>query len=148
MADPSTEIPPEGGGGVLSGLLSPLRFPERVAEAIESIAERLEDVRPMREDVATIRDQSSDLSELLPALDSMKTDLGGRLDSVQEVVERLEGVESHLDERVGDLCKEMTAMHRTVTGLQDDVQRITERLPDPESRGPLEKARNVLTGGD
>lgn len=39
-------------------------------------------------------------------------------------------------------------MHRTVASLKDDVQRITDRLRDPNAPGPLERAREVLTGGD
>ncbi len=139
-------MPPERGGGVLSGLLSPLRLPERVAEAIESIAEKLEDVRPMREDVATIREQSSDLDELLPALASMKEDLGARIDALHGCILELEGIEEGLDKRVRELCQEMTAMHRTVGGLEGDVERITERLPDP-THGPLDKVRDALAGG-
>lgn len=139
--------PPDRGGGVLSGLLAPLRLPERVAEAIESIAEKLEDVRPMREDVATIREQSADLDGLLPALDTMKEDIGGRLDALHECMTHLEEIEGNLDQRVGDLCGEITAMKRTVEALQDDVKSVTDRLPDP-NRGPIEKARDVLTGGD
>ncbi len=38
-------------------------------------------------------------------------------------------------------------MHKTVSGLQEDVKSIAERLPDP-SRGPLEKAREALTDRD
>ena len=147
VAEFSSELPPDRGGGVLSGLLSPLRLPERVVEAIESIAEKLEDVRPMREDVATIREQSSDLDGLLPALEDMKEDIGGRLDALHDCMTNLEGVEGQLDARVADLCKEITAMHKTLEALQDDVQRVTDRLPDP-TRGPLEKARDVITGGD
>lgn len=142
----SNEIPRDGSGGVLAGLLAPLRLPERVVEAIEAVAEKLEDVRPMREEVAAIREQSADLSALLPALDSIKTELGGKLDGLQAVIERLEGVESHLDERVGELCKEIHAMHGTMAGLKADVRRVTDRAPNPEARGPLGKARDALTG--
>ena len=39
-------------------------------------------------------------------------------------------------------------MHVTMRALQDDVQRVTDRLPDPDERGKLvEKARDVLAGG-
>ena len=137
-----------GGESLLGGLLSPLRLPERVVNAIEDIAERLEDVRPMRENVETIREQSSDLAELLPALTSMKEDLGGRLDSLHECIVELEDIEKGLDKRVADLCQEITAMRATVEGLQGDVERITERLPDPEAPGPLERARDLLTSDD
>ena len=135
------------GEGVLDGLLSALRLPERVVVAIETVAERLEDVRPMREEVEAIRAQSSDLTELLPSLTSMREDLGGQLGRLHECIVELEAVEEGLDGRVGALCEEITAMHGTVAGLKDDVERLTERLPDPNAPGPLERARDVLTGG-
>ena len=141
----SSEHPPDRGPGLVSELLAPLRFPERVVAAIESMAVKLEDLRPMRAEVETIRERSSDLGELLPALDSMKTELAERLDRVQTVAERLEAVESELDARVGELCQEMGAMHGTVASLQNDVQRVTDRLPG-SGRRPLEKAREVLAG--
>lgn len=40
---------------------------------------------------------------------------------------------------------DLRAMHETVAGLKEDVQRITDRLPDRD-RGPLEKAKDVLAG--
>ena len=137
----------EGRAGLVGGLLAPLRLPARVVVAIEDIAEAVRDVRPMREEVETIREQSSDLAELLPALTSMKEDLGTRLGSLHECIVELEGIEAGLDKRVGGLCQEITAMHRTVGGLKGEVGRITERLPDPDAPGPLERARDVLTGG-
>jgi hypothetical protein len=76
----------------------------------------------------------------------MKEDLGGRLDRLHECVRELEEIEAGLDKRVGRLCEEITAMHGTVGNLRDDVERITERLPDPNEPGPLERARDVLTG--
>ena len=57
----------------------------------------------------------------------------------------LEGGESHLNNGVRDLGRELAAVHKIIAGLQDDVEGITDRLPIP-SRGPLEKARDVLTG--
>ena len=44
------------------------------------------------------------------------------------------------------IVPELDGMHKTVAGLQHDVQRITDRLPDSD-RGPLDKAKDVLTGG-
>jgi len=39
-------------------------------------------------------------------------------------------------------------MQETLRALQEDVQRVTERLPDPNAPGPLGKARDLITGGD
>jgi len=57
----------------------------------------------------------------------------------------LEGDDSHLVAAVGGLDRKVSAMHKTLSGLQNDVQSVTDRLPDP-NRGPLEKARDALTG--
>ncbi len=132
--------------GLLDGLLAPLRLPERVLAAIEDIAEAVRDVGPLRAEVETIRRQSADLGKLLPALTSMKEDLGGRLESLHECIVELEGLEEGLDKRVTGLCQEITAMHRTIGGLKGDVEQITERLPNPNAPGPLERARELLTG--
>jgi len=63
------------------------------------------------------------------------------------VASALESRDSHLNTTVRELGRELADMHEAITGLQGDLQRITDRLPDP-SRGPLERARDVLTSGD
>ncbi len=177
---PTEQIPEDrGGGGVLAGLLAPLRLPERVIEALESLAEAGRHLGPMRAELTRVREQTEPLPDLMPALDRvlehtapvpdllavteriseqaeplagllpalerLEERIATRLDSLQQVVAALEGQDSYLNEALGELCGEVTAMHKTISGLQDDVQSITERLPDP-TRGPLEKARHVLTG--
>ena len=69
-----------------------------------------------------------------------------KLGRLQELIVALEGDESHLNTTAGKLVVEMLAMHKTVPGLQEDVRSVTERMPDA-SKGPLQKAHDVLTGG-
>jgi len=132
---------------LLTGLLAPLRLPVRVLEAVEMAVDALADVSLIRSEVVRIRQQSESLDELLPALNALKQDLGGRLDSLREIVNGLEGIESDLDTTVAGLVTQLGALHQTVLTLQDDVQRFTDRLPDPDAPGPLERARDALTGG-
>ncbi len=132
---------------LLRGLLAPLRLPDRIVGAIEAGAEALDQIAPMRAEIVRIRKQSEPLAELPPTVEKMNEQLRSRLDSLHETVVRLERVESHLDERVGAVVQELTAVHATVRGLQDDVERVTDRLPDQDAPGPLERARDVLTGG-
>ncbi len=132
---------------VLTGLFAPLRLPARVLEAVEMTADALADVRVIRSEVVRIRKQSESLDELLSALNALKRELGGRLDSLHEIVNGLEDVETHLDTTVAGLVAQLGALHQTVRTLQDDVQRFTDRLPDPDAPGPLERARDALTGG-
>ena len=157
------ETSDDEGTGILSGLLAPLRLPERALAALETLAETAQNLGPMRSELTRVREQTEPLAgllpamkrlhkqteplaELLPALERLEERLGTRLDSVHEVVVALESKDSHLNATVADLLREVAVMHKTLNGLQDDVQSVTERLPDA-SRGPLEKARDVLSGG-
>jgi len=133
---------------LLTGLLAPLRLPGRVVHAVEAVADSLQHVGPLRAEVVRIRKQSEPLGELLPAVQAMREEMGTRLDSLHEVVVALEGVETHLDTIVEGLVDRLATMHQTVLALQDDVQRFTDRLPDPDAPGPLERARDAITGGD
>jgi chromosome segregation ATPase len=158
----SKETPDDEGAGILSGLLAPLRLPERALAALEALAETAQNLGPMRSELTRVREQTEPLSELmptlerllkqteplsdlLPALQRLEERLGTRLDSLHGVVVALEGDDSHLNAAVGELHREVAAMHKTLYGLQEDVQSVTDRLPDP-TRGPLEKARDALTG--
>lgn len=208
------ETPDDGGGGLLAGLIAPLRLPERALEALEALVAAAAELGPMRAELARVREQTEPLAklipqldrlhrqmkpldgllpglerireqteplaelipaldrlhkqmkpldgllpglerldrqtkplaELLPALERLEERLGTRLDSVHDVVVALEGDESHLNGSVRELQQELAEMHKTLSALQDDVQSVTDRLPDA-SRGPLEKARDVLTSG-
>ena len=122
---------------------------EPLAELIPTLERLLKQTKPLAELIPTLErllKQTEPLAELLPALERLEETLATKLDSVHEVVETLEAEDSHLNTTVADLARGVAAMHKTLSGLQDDVQSVTERLPDA-SRGPLEKARDVLTGG-
>lgn len=136
--------------------LAPMRTElGRARESIEPLADLVERTRDQTEQVPLIppvveriSEQSEPLEHLLPALANLEESLGARLVSLHEVIVALEGDESHLNNAVVALGEQMDAMHATVRSLQDDVRRVTARLPDPEERGTLvEKAKDVLTGG-
>ena len=169
----SDETPAGRGTSVLAGLLAPLRLPERALEALAGVVGTLDrigsDLAAVREQtkplgqlvpltegvkdqveslppkVDRISEQAEPLESLLPTLQGLEQGLERRLESLHELIGELEGEESHLNKAVQELGHEVAAMHKTVSELQDDVQRVTDRLPDP-SRGPLEKAKDVLTG--
>ncbi|MEJ7790080.1 MAG: hypothetical protein WKF29_09385, partial [Thermoleophilaceae bacterium] len=126
-----------------------LKQTEPLVELIPTLERLLKQTEPLVELIPTLErllEQTEPLGELLPALERLEERLGTRLDSVHEVVVALEAEDSHLNTTVADLARKVGAMHETLSGLQDDVQSVTERLPDA-SRGPLEKARDVLSGG-
>ena len=132
---------------MLTSLLAPLRLPERVIETLESLAGAARELGPIRIELTRVREQTEPVAELLPALKRLEQELTRRLDGLHDVVMSLEGDESHLNVTVRKLVEELEGLHGTVGGLQGDVERITDRLPDPdEKRGPLEAARDVLSG--
>ena len=122
---------------------------EPLGELIPTLERLVEQTKPLGRLIPTLQrllKQTEPLGELLPALERLEERLGTRLDHVHEVAVALESADSHLNSTVADLAREVAAMHKTLNGLQDDVQSVTDRLPDA-SRGPLEKARDVLSGG-
>jgi predicted nuclease with TOPRIM domain len=146
----------------LSGLLAPLRLPERTLEALDALVKAVGNLGPMRSELTRVRKQTEPLGELIPALERLhkqtkplgelipalerlEESLGTRLDSLNEILVALEGDDSHLVASVGGLDRKVSAMHKTLSGLQNDVQSVTDRLPDP-NRGPMERARDALTG--
>jgi len=126
-----------------------LKQTEPLGKLIPTLQRLLKQTEPLGELIPTLErllKQTEPLGELLPALERLEERLGTRLDHVHEVAVALESADSHLNSTVADLAREVAAMHKTLNGLQDDVQSVTDRLPDA-SRGPLEKARDVLSGG-
>ncbi|MCP9488458.1 MAG: hypothetical protein MSC31_01125 [Solirubrobacteraceae bacterium MAG38_C4-C5] len=121
---------------------------EPLDELIPRLDRLIEQTEPLGEllpRLDSLIEQTKPLGELLPALDRLEERLCTRLDSLHGVIVELEGNDSHLNTAVRDLYREVADMHKTLSGLQDDVQSVTDRLPDP-TRGPLEKARDALTG--
>lgn len=151
---------------MLTGLLAPLRLPERVFDA-------LEELRTIRIELTRVRKQTKPLDELLPALQSIEDTLGNRLESVHDVVVDLEGEDSHLhqttsklstqveaisdilspvngrlaivERSINELGREVAAINKNLLGLKDDVQRITGLRGE---RGIMERARDAITGGN
>ena len=171
------ETPDGDGRSLLSGLLAPLRLPERTLEALEAVAGAAGDLGDIRSELSAMRKEMSPLGELvpltkdikqqvkpmpatverisgqakplealLPTLEHLEQAVEQQLEAVHATMKALERAEARLNDQVEKLGGEIVALHGTVSGLKGDVERVTERLPDP-ARGPLEKARDVLTGG-
>ena len=100
---------------MLGSLLAPPRVPERVMEALTEAGREL---GLIRSEVTRVREQTEPLAELLPALESLKSGLDARLDSLHDVVAALESEESFLNETVHEMTRELRAVHETLAGLQ------------------------------
>lgn len=95
--------------------------------------------------VERISGQAEPLEELLPALVRLEQAVVGRLEAAHETMKALERDEARLNEQVANLCREIDTLQETVFGLKCDVERITERLPDP-TQGPIARVRDALSG--
>lgn len=157
---------------VVSGLVAPLRLPGRLLDSLDALAESAHELGPLRSEMSRVGRQTEPLDELLPALEGIKAGLGTRLEAVREVVQALESDESHLNRAVRELSitvaalndtlapvdqrlaaiegttdrlgREVGAVHETLHGVQRDIQRMSGLRGE---RGPLERARDIFTGG-
>ena len=103
-------------------------------------------IEPMPPTIERISAQARPLDQMLPALERLEQGVVGRLEAVQETMKTIERDEAQMNKQVETLCSEIGNLKRIISGLKGDVERITERLPDP-AHGPLDKVRDVLTGG-
>ena len=118
---------------------------EPLAELVPLTKDIKARIEPMPPTVERISGQAEPLEELLPALVRLEKAVVQRLEDAHETMKALERAEARLNEQVSNLCREIGTLQETVTGLKGDVERITERLPDP-TQGPLDKVRDALTG--
>ncbi|MPZ66720.1 MAG: hypothetical protein GEU83_14820 [Pseudonocardiaceae bacterium] len=167
----ASEAPDQG--GVLTSLLAPLRFPARVLDALGELVESVRDVPAIRSELAVVRERTEPLGDMIATLERINEGLATRLDAVLQVITALESERSHLNRTVGGLHTKVDALHedlapiddrlvtleRTtrelagdvnsirndVVGIKDDIQRVTGLRGE---RGPIERARDKLTGGD
>ncbi len=158
---------------VVSGLIAPLRLPERLLDSLDVVAESVRELGPIRSEIGRVGRQTEPLAEVLPALEDIRAGLGTRLEDVREIVQALESDESHLNRAVSDLsvtvgalndtlapvdqrlaaiedttdriAREIGAIHETLHGVQADIQRMSGLRGE---RGPIERVRDILTGGD
>ena len=127
---------------IYEALVAPLKLPLRVLESLDLADEAAREIRPIHSELAQVREQTKPLAEVPPGIDRLEK----RIESLQGVVGSLEGEESHLNKAVMHLAAELSKINESLTALQDDVERITDRLPDPDKSGPIAKARDALTG--
>ncbi len=132
-------------GDIRSELGSMREQNEPLAELVPLTRQLREQIAPMPPTVERISGQAKPLEELLPALVHLEEAVVERLEAAQATMEALERDESRLNDQVAKLCGEVGELQRIVSALREDVERVTERLPDP-AHGPLDKVRDVFTG--
>ena len=128
--DPADEAPLN----IFDTLLSPLRMPGRVVSNIETLAG------------AVVALQSETNKQLSSVDDGIRV-LVEKLDSLEEAITtRLDGLRSDVNERMGAVEKEVSAMRPAMDQMAHDVQKIDGLLPNA-SDGPLTRLKDTLSPG-
>ena len=125
-------------------LLAPLRLPERVLEALDELAGSARDLRAIRSELARVREQTEPLAGMGTALERLNKDLGTRLDALHDVLAPVDEHLATIERTVSELAGEIDAVHGTVRGVQQDVQRMSGLRGE---RGMAERARDRIVGG-
>lgn len=132
---------------IRSEIISMREQNEPLAELVPLTEEIKAQIEPMPPGVERISRQAEPLEELLPALERLEQAVVGRLETVHDTMRAIERDEARLNDQVETLCGEIGTLQENVSGLKGDLERITERLPDP-THGPLDKVREAFTGKD
>ena len=112
----------EGGrcGDVLAGRLAPLRLPERVGEALESLAEAARELGAMRAELVRVREQTEPLADLKPTTD--------RIREQAEVIPDLLAVSERIREQAEPVAGLLTGLERL-----DSLHEVVVAVEDVES---------------
>jgi chromosome segregation ATPase len=116
------ETPADRGGGVLAGLLAPLRLPERALEALDSLAEAGRELGLMRSELTRVREQTEPLAELVP--------VAGH---ISEQAEQILAVAERISEQAQPLAEMLPALERLEQALGTRVDSLREVVASLES---------------
>jgi hypothetical protein len=139
-----------------------------IAQALQTLPEISAAVEPLPEAINVIRNVpgiehvAASLPELVDAVDrvptiealllSLLTALEPALANVKqlrEIVDAQQEQVTHIEAMVQRIERRSQVLERSVVDLQANADEAIRALPDPDDqeRGPLAKARDVITGG-
>jgi chromosome segregation ATPase len=133
-------MPDDDQAGILDALLTPLMLPRRAARDLEAIGTA---ARSLPSFERTLIERLDDLGA---DVRDMGAELNGAIERVLEAVERLDGRLAALQVDVPELNRDLAATKSHVAQLKDQVSDAAEHLPNPNSRGPIARARDALAG--
>jgi hypothetical protein len=139
-----------------------------IAQALQTLPELSAALEPLPEAINAIRnvpgieDAAASLPDLVDAVDRVPTiealllsliaALEPALADVKRVTEIIDAQHeqvTHIEAMVQSIERRSQVLERSVVDLQANADEAMRALPDPddEARGPLAKARDVITGG-
>ena len=127
---------------MLDSLLAPLGLPSRAVRDLEAVGDA---ARGMPEFERALIERLDDIGA---GLLGVRAELRGSIERVSEDIARLDEKVAALQLDVPELRRELAAIEQHVAGLKEQVSFAVEHLPDPNSPGPLARARDAITGND
>ena len=127
---------------MLDSLLAPLGLPSRVVRDLDAVGDA---ARGMPEFERALVERLDDIGA---ALIDVRAELRGSIARVSEEIARLDEKVAAMQLDVPELKREVAATKHHVADLKEQVGLAVDRLPDPNSRGPLARARDAIAGGD
>lgn len=143
------------------------------ADALDELVQSLQSLPAIRAELIRIRESTETLTQRVATLDRINDNISSRLDAVLIVLKALEDERSHLNRSVHGLYEKLDALHddlapvddrlitiehavkelaaetSTIRGgvleAKDNIESITGSKGE---RGPLERVRDKVTGGD
>ena len=128
--------------GLLDALRDPLGLPRRTLEDLEAIGEAARGLADFQRAVLARMDGLSE------QIREMGDDLNESVDGLKEKFDRIDSRVADLQAGLPEVSRDLGETSRNAAQIRRDVGDAVEHLPDPDSRGPIAKARDVLTGGD
>jgi hypothetical protein len=126
--------------GVLDSLLTPLTLPRRAAKDLEAIGTAARGLPAFE------RQLLAHLDELGADVRETGVELHDAMARVLEEMGRLDQRVAALQTEVPELNRNLAATRSHVAELKDQVSEAVALLPDPDSRGPIARARDALAG--
>jgi chromosome segregation ATPase len=128
--------------GRLGSLLNPLTFPRQAMNDLEMLGRAA--ARLPKFQLELLERMDDVIAELRGLREDMEKSIGG----LREEVKSLDGGLSGLRASVVDVGRDVDATKEHVAELRGDLKGIADLLPDPNSRGPIERAKDALTGNE
>ncbi len=125
---------------ILDVLLTPLMLPRRLVRELETIGTAARSV-PRFE-----RALLGQLDDLGVEVRDLSAELNAALARVLDDLKRLDRRVAALQVDVPELARDLAVTKGHVAELKDQVSYADEHLPDPNSRGPIARARDAITG--
>jgi hypothetical protein len=122
---------------------------ERLGSLDRGVRDALELMRSITADVERVRATVEPQHDRVAAIErgiAILPDLAAEIERVRATVEPQHDRVVGIEQAVARLDLHLSELQRTLAVLRGDVEDATERLPDPDARGPLARVRETVTG--